>query len=168
MDKAKIHIYAIWIIFGFVVSYSLENIVQILTELMLFAAIELDLNPALVKYSKTGIKGLLIILIILIAIGLIGKKGIGNEHESIKPPKKAFISILIIGLIASVSYEFIRMNRIARMEAYLENHDIDVMDFYSDFYLASTIPNILIIIALVATYFILTQKRINTNANTKT
>ena len=167
MDTARIQTYAIWIIFGFVVSYSLENIVQILTELMVFAAIELDLNPALVKYSKTGIKGLLIILIILIALRLIGRKKIGNEYESIKPPRKAFIYLLIVGLLASVFYELIRTTRITKMEAYLESHDIDVMDFYPDFYLASTIPNILIIIALVATYFILTQKKINTNANPK-
>ena len=159
MKQARIRLYTTWLIFGFIASYALEQLFKLLTETTVYVAVALDMNPTLIKYSKAGIKGLLIILIILLTVNLVGNKESADSDNVTLPAKKPFMLVLIAGLFAAGLQQVVYVSRTEIMAEYMERHQFQSLDFYEGYYHASMIPNGIIFTALVLVYFILTSKK---------
>jgi hypothetical protein len=150
---------ATWTIFGFVLCFALQEFVAFLNELIIGGGMYIDVNPALLKYSKTFCYTLVWIVVLIFLVVVIRSKGPVFSHFNYKKSRIALIVFIIIAILSHLLAQYIVKERRAGLRPYLARHNASMVEFFSSNYIANFIPIVLIFITIAIGFYFLTEDK---------
>jgi hypothetical protein len=159
MTHSRKQFFTIWVIFGFVIYYSILQFIGMLKEIIFTLGIILDLNPNLLKHSGAFTYGIVLILVLFYSYKIVGEKATQIDQFEISSLRKPFIIIFLAGILSQISSHFIKVYRTGIFSEYLDRHKYMYDNFYPASYYSAGIVSFLILIALIYTFFILTKSK---------
>ncbi|HNX66061.1 MAG TPA: hypothetical protein PKH02_04210 [Bacteroidales bacterium] len=151
--------FTIWAIFGFALCIAMQEFVNLLSELIISVGIQMDLNPSVIKYSKTISYSLAWIAIVILLVIIIRSKGPVFSHVNYKKSRIALIIFILIGVLSHVLAEYCTRQRRGELRPYLTRHNTSMVEFFSSNQVTSIAPIALIFITIAIGFYILTREK---------
>lgn len=158
MHHTKSQFYTLWIIFGFLIYYALQQYVALLNEAMINAGIFLDMNPGIVKHSQTICYAMVWVVLMFILLRVIRHKSQTFKEINYRSLRYKIVIFTTTALLSRVAVVYISKARRSVLMDYLDRHDASVIEFYNQFYLWKEIPQAVIFITLIVAFFFLTTE----------
>ncbi|NPA45025.1 MAG: hypothetical protein GXO49_05790, partial [Chlorobi bacterium] len=98
MKYIKEHFYIIWIAFGMIITFSLQQFILMLNELIILLGVLINITPSFLKYSRFLVFGLITVFLIYIFINVYRKNKIETFSPNYKKLRKSLALILGIGI----------------------------------------------------------------------
>jgi len=151
--------FTIWAIFGFTLCIAMQEFINLLSELIISAGIHMDMNPSIIKYSKTISYGLAWIAIVVFLVIIIRREGPVFSHVNYKKSRTALLIFILTGILSHVLAEYFTRQRRGELRPYLARHNTSMVEFLSSNQVASIVPIVLIFITIATGFYILTRDK---------
>jgi hypothetical protein len=151
--------FATWAIFGFALCIAVQEFLSFLSELIVTGGIFLDLNPSILKYSKTISYGIAWIAIVIFLVIIIMREGPVFSHFNYKKSRAALLIFILTGILSHVLAEYCTRQRRGELRPYLTRHDTSMVEFFSSNQVASIVPIALIFITIAIGFYFLTRDK---------
>lgn len=147
-----------WIIFGMVCLYTINNLIQLLNELVLVGGIIIDVTPNLLGYLKLFSYGIIAMVLVFVSIRILRQDRIEEYSPNFKKLRKYYLIILGIGIISTVSFDFLIKYRIDILGEYLKQHSMGYTDIFEMITAYSSMVGVVLFIYFSVIFFVLTKK----------
>jgi len=151
--------FATWAIFGFALCFAMQEFINFLSELFITGGILLDLNPSIIKYSKTICYGLVWIAILIFLVIIISREGPVFSHFNYKRSRVVLFIFILAGILSHVLAEYTTRQRRGELRPYLTRHNASMVEFFSSNQVASIVPIVLIFITIAIGFYFLTRNK---------
>jgi hypothetical protein len=157
----KNQFYVLWTIVGLVAYYGIHQTLKVLVEIIISLEIKLNLAPNILLYSQTGWYSIIISLIIILVLRIIKTDSIPLTEFNPKKIRIWLVGLSIIGFVFQLVTNFIRAHRLDILIPYLDKHNINASEYYSNFISLPGIPNFVLFTSAIVIFFYLTKKNIS-------
>ncbi len=162
----KGHFYLIWVIFGMICIFSINQFIELFGELLIVGGITINIRPKLLEYLKPIVYVSCSIFLIIASIRILKQKSTEKYLPDYKKLRKYILIILGLGIISKVSQYFLMQYRIEIFSEYLNNNNIEYGDIYQSLFIYPSVFWYFMFLYLTVLFFILTKKTEKiTNAN---
>jgi hypothetical protein len=151
--------FAIWAIFGFTLCIALQEFISFLSELIVSGGILFDLDPSIIKYSKTICYGLVWVAIVIFLVIIIRSEGPVFSHFNYRKSRLTLLIFILTGILSHILTEYLTRQRRGELRPYLTRHNTSMVEFLSSNQVAGLVPVVLIFITIAAGFYILTRDK---------
>ncbi len=161
MKYIKGHFYIIWIAFGMIITFSLQQFILMLNELIILLGVLINITPSYLQYSRFIVFGLITVFLIYIFINIYRKNKIETFYPNYKKTRKNLAIILGIGITSVLLEDVILIYRLNIFENYLNSYNVDYQEMYKTLSLYPKTFYFFLYIYFFILFFVLTKKNEN-------